>query len=431
MPHPLTTSLLRRWPQLLTAAAVALVLFFLLAPTLVSRSGLLQSILSQQLARRQLRMTAQEVRIGWMTPTRLQQVTVSDDAQQWQLQADRVVGTQTLWELLRTPSQLGKFSIEQPILTVSLQKPFELPEFPEEPPQPLGTPRETAVQIELIGGQVLVLLPEQAEAATLARDIHVDAVWQQDADGKRLTVQPGRLLNRAQLTPEMCHLGLKFIAPILADVAWTKGDVSLELDQCVIRVDTPATSEVVGRVTLDSVETGLRNPLVRSIAEAVTTVTQRSLPEAVKIADNSVIAFTVADGRVAHSGLAFGLPEISPELLIRTEGTVGFDKTLDLQASIPLPLELLRESKLAQALGNQTLLLPIRGTLEQPEVTFAGDGQLVSEVLSRVLAPVAEGDVSIEEVTDALREFRQRNQERREERGPLFPRLRERLRGGR
>jgi hypothetical protein len=371
-------------------------------------------------------MTIADARIGWLTPTRLLDVSVTDDQQQWRLDADRIVGSQTLWQLLRAPAQLGTFTIEQAELLVSLEKPLVFPEPPAEDEELPGTLSETAVQIELIDGQVLVRLPESDEPVSLASQINVRAVWQQEASGKRLIVDPGRLLDRVNLTPAMCHTGLKFIAPILADVAWTKGDMSLELDRCVIHVDAAEQSDVVGRVTLNSVETGLRNPLARSIAQTIATATQRQLPEAVRIADNSVIEFSVAQGRVAHTGLAFGLPEISEELVVRTEGTVGFDKTLDLQAAIPLPLELLRDSKLAQALGNQTLYLPVTGTLDQPEVKFAGDGQLVSEILSKILTPVAAGDVTLEDVTDALRQMRERNQQRREERGPLFPRLRNR-----
>jgi hypothetical protein len=371
-------------------------------------------------------MTIADARIGWLTPTRLLDVSVTDDQQQWRLDAERIVGSQTLWQLLRAPAQLGTFTIEQAELLVSLEKPLVFPEPPAEDEELPGTLSETAVQIELIDGQVLVRLPESDEPVSLASQINVRAVWQQEASGKRLIVDPGRLLDRVNLTPAMCHTGLKFIAPILADVAWTKGDMSLELDRCVIHVDAAEQSDVVGRVTLNSVETGLRNPLARSIAQTIATATQRQLPEAVRIADNSVIEFSVAQGRVAHTGLAFGLPEISEELVVRTEGTVGFDKTLDLQAAIPLPLELLRDSKLAQALGNQTLYLPVTGTLDQPEVKFAGDGQLVSEILSKILTPVAAGDVTLEDVTDALRQMRERNQQRREERGPLFPRLRNR-----
>ena len=47
----------------------------------------------------------------------------------------------------------------------------------------------------------------------------------------------------------------------------------------------------------------------------------------IRLADESVVSFAVRDGRVEHRDLAFGLPDLGAEFVVRTQGTVGMDGT--------------------------------------------------------------------------------------------------------
>jgi len=57
-------------------------------------------------------------------------------------------------------------------------------------------------------------------------------------------------------------------------------------------------------------------------------------------------------------------------LVIRTSGSVGLDdKSLDMVAEMPVPSKWLAGNVVAaRAVGNQTVLIPLRGTLSNPQV---------------------------------------------------------------
>jgi translocation and assembly module TamB len=73
----------------------------------------------------------------------------------------------------------------------------------------------------------------------------------------------------------------------------------------------------------------------------------------------------MVNGRVYHTGLELHFPELT----IRLSGSVGLDGSLALTAEMPVPPKWLGSSKLAKsALGNQTIRLPIGGTLSHPKI---------------------------------------------------------------
>jgi hypothetical protein len=415
----------RRWLVALAIVMVASVVTLGLLPTIACRSGWVERLLNRALVQRRLRATIGEADVGWFTALSMHQVDVRDDAASWELSAEHVRGNLSLWQLLWAGRDLGTFVIENPTLIVAMDRPFHLP-------PPSSTPLQVKrLAVSLRGGTILVRETQTAEPELFAEQIDVDATWTASAQGKALTVEPGLPLQRVQLTRAMCDHGLNYVAPIVSNAAWTSGSLSLELDECQLHLSQIEQSRMRGRVSLHSVETGLRSPVARTIARMVARVTGRQLPESVRIADESIVEFSLDDGRVSHSGLAFGLPEISTDLQIRTHGSVGLDKQLDLVADIPLPLQLLRDGPIAQALGTQTIHLPIRGTLDQPVIKAEGDGQLVSEILSRLVNPALEGGANLNEAVDAVRQWRAEARQRRSEGRRLLPRLRDRFRDAR
>ncbi len=100
-----------------------------------------------------------------------------------------------------------------------------------------------------------------------------------------------------------------------------------------------------------------------------------------RISESSDIAFGLADRRVRHEGLKFGvpLPKSGKRLDIESSGTVGIDdQSLDLKFSVPLPEQLLDERPVLRALAGGKLGLSIGGTFQQPEINM--DGTLRSAI---------------------------------------------------
>jgi hypothetical protein len=181
----------------------------------------------------------------------------------------------------------------------------------------------------------------------------------------RLTSSPmefllpnGSLVQRVQVTPSMCASALKFIAPALADVTTASGTFSIDMDGCRVPVGEPAKSEIAGRLTIHSIETS-SGPLTQSLS----TFVGDNAP--VRLRQDSVVAFRMVNGRIYHQGLEMLFPGFS----IRTYGSVGLDQSLAIIAEMPIPPKWVANNPAAaKALGNQTIQVPINGTLSKPEL---------------------------------------------------------------
>jgi translocation and assembly module TamB len=71
-----------------------------------------------------------------------------------------------------------------------------------------------------------------------------------------MTLPPGPLVSQVQINQRMCDSFMKYIAPVLADVASAKGKFSIDLDNCRIPLSDPTKGDLAGRLTVHSVEVG-------------------------------------------------------------------------------------------------------------------------------------------------------------------------------
>jgi hypothetical protein len=172
-----------------------------------------------------------------------------------------------------------------------------------------------------------------------------------------LHVQPGPLVRQVRIDPEMCAYGLQYIAPILAGVATAEGLFSIDLEHCRIPIDRPDRSDLAGRFTVHSIQVG-PGPLVRELAVLL------ARADVARLTRESVVHFRMIDGRVYHQGLEL----VFPDLTIRTHGSVGLDQTLAMVAEMPIPPKWFAGRTLRTALANQRIQVPIRGTLQHPQI---------------------------------------------------------------
>jgi hypothetical protein len=251
------------------------------------------------------------------------------------------------------------------------------------------------------------------KAAVVASGIGLAGQFRRTPEGTQLVIRPGSVLQHSPVSPAVCDGVLKYALPVLSEVTWVDGDLSLELDECLIDLDQPERSEVEGRIRIHDIGAGLKSPLARELGMTVAKLLGRDGADRIKLADNSTVEFQLRDGRVTHEGLKFGLPEISPELQIASSGSVGLDETLDLIIEIPLPLSMLSEGPIASALGSQTLKFPVRGTLDEPEIRFEKSG-LIDGLLTNLAEQLNDGETPLLELLEQVRQRRQELKQRRE-----------------
>ncbi len=173
-----------------------------------------------------------------------------------------------------------------------------------------------------------------------------------------LAFTKGRAIDRAHLTSSVCASSLGYAVPILAGVAQADGEFSLDVQSGRVPLMEPAKGDMAGWITLHSAQVSA-GPLVQELSMLL------KGPATLTLAKDHVVPFRMVNGRVYHTGLELHFPELT----IRLSGSVGLDGSLSLTAEMPVPPKWLGSSKLAKAaLANQTVRLPIAGTLSKPKI---------------------------------------------------------------
>ena len=194
-----------------------------------------------------------------------------------------------------------------------------------------------------------------------------------------LTMPAGPLAQKIQIDPIMCGWFLKYIAPVLAEVTSAQGTFSIELDGCRIPLSDPAKGDLAGRFIVHSVEIG-PGPLIRELAVFM----GRETPA--RLRQEAVVPFRMVQGRVYHKDLEL----LFPDFTIRTYGSVGFDQTLAVMTEMPVPPKWLENNPAAPALRNQTIRVPLAGTLSKPELDKKVMGDLTEQFLRRAAVNLLE-----------------------------------------
>ena len=220
-----------------------------------------------------------------------------------------------------------------------------------------------------------------------------------------LVHDPGRVVDQLDLTPALCQTWLKYVAPLLADATRADGKFSLDLSQCRVPLSDTTKSDVAGTLTIHAarVRPGpVAEPIV-AIARQIEAIVQKKPLGAVggllgagpgapgsEVQLNiqtQNIQFAVRNGRVIHSPLKFVVGNVE----IRTHGSVGFDQTLDLIAEVPILPQWVEKQPALKSLANQTIQIPIRGTLARPALDQRAVESLTRQVGTAAVGSALEG----------------------------------------
>ena len=191
-----------------------------------------------------------------------------------------------------------------------------------------------------------------------------------------LYLPAGPLAEQVRITPEMCSQGLMYVAPVLAGVTQAQGRFSIDMDGCRLPLADFASGDAAGKLTVHSVEIG-PGPLVQELAVLM----GRASPA--KLKRESQVEFRLVQGRVYHRGMEL----IFPEFTVRTYGSVGLDKTVAIMAEMPVPPKWIGNNPLGSALKDQTIQLPIGGTLSQPKI----DSKVLDKLAAQFIRKAGEG----------------------------------------
>lgn len=182
-----------------------------------------------------------------------------------------------------------------------------------------------------------------------------------------LSFKPGRVVEKAKLTPAVCAEALGYALPAIANAAQADGVVSFDLGDNSFPLTDPAAGSFKGTLTIHE---GAVSP--GPVVTQVLNVLGVSTPT-VQLAKGSAVPVEMKNGRVTHSN--FGL--VVGGTTVSTSGSVGTDGTLDLTVSVPIGLTLAEkvipnQAAVQRAIAKQLLAIKVKGTLTKPQLDLDG-----------------------------------------------------------
>ena len=215
------------------------------------------------------------------------------------------------------------------------------------------------------------------KAALKADNVNLVFRVETSGDVRLLTLAPVKVFDKQKLTPEMGDQLLHLIAPTLADLTGVQGTISLSFDTFRVPLGVPKNEfvkkvELSGKLHLHEVSVSVKTPLLKALVKVLADMYGKKPSDVVRVVENAEVPFQLRDGRIHHEDLRFGFPDISPDLLIRSNGSVGYDRTLDLVLEVP---SILVGKDKPQGKKTPAVRLRATGTIENPIVTEIKDGK--------------------------------------------------------
>jgi hypothetical protein len=396
-PHSLVRSLLG-WT--LTALLVALVAGIAVVPWLASSPERITELVAVALPEIHADVKPGRVAVGWFGPIVLEDLkVVPRSGEEPPITIRRVEVSHGLGGILLTLGDLGRVRVEGLEANVVFDREHRAnldailpPPDPavDAPAKVRGGPRRAALRVRIEVEDAIVRVGGPwASKPWVSDPIDIRATLTNNADGiGEWSLEPVQLLTQAELEENVAHEVLAYIVPVFADATRTSGRFSLRIDGARLPVGKPADGELSGMLSMHEVVLG-PGPLVENVFRAVPALPP---PPTIRIADESNVTFQLAEGRVWHEGLEFGVPLVKPgqRLDVRSEGSVGLeDRSLDLVLTLPIPADLPQDRPLVAALAGKQISLGVGGDLDKPEVKFDGSikaaaGHVLVDFLDRL-----------------------------------------------
>jgi len=198
--------------------------------------------------------------------------------------------------------------------------------------------------------------------ATLNQGVlHLEPELTRDENGRRwLRMGKSSSLKGAVINDEVSHRVLSYAAPILDGATRVQGRISARLRDAVFPIVAPADAQarILADVTFDEVRF-----MPGRLADQLLVVFDK-LDQPLLILRNS-ISIEIADRKVHQKGLVFPVANLAS---IALDGSVDFDKNLDLVARLAMNRQTPVAGVLPPFLQNARVEIPIRGTMQNPTI---------------------------------------------------------------
>ena len=251
--------------------------------------------------------------------------------------------------------------------------------------------------------------------------------------------KPGNILTNVDITPEMYQGWLQYVAPMLAQATSAEGELSLNLERAEIVPGDLKKQNIAGKVIIHRAAIG-PGPLSSSVLQLVqyvqairkgdiaaataaiplagnvlNTLAPNALPGAALPGaalpgaalpggilpggilpgsaptsaaappqlgnqwlqlQEQTIEFLVQDGNVIHREFVMQIGDVQ----VKSNGVVSLDGTVEMLLSIPIQEDWVKQQAYLQPLSGKSIDIPVRGTLNQPQVDWRSIATLTTNL---------------------------------------------------
>lgn len=441
----------KRWLVRITLVLAVLFGIVLVLPSIISTSWVYEPFVSS-FAKDRFALKIGKVRLSWFRPIELHSVSLAEfssnsdknDAKPL-LSINSIKTDRGLISYLINGRQLGKVTIQSPVVDIDLLEnesnlqriihSIQRSSIGSNDSKVEGKRAAVDVDVSVIGLSVQVTKTGEPEPLIVVPAFDAELSYRASGEEPTLEIKPTQILKEAVLTQELVQLGLGHAVPLLAKSAWFDGRVSVSCGPISIPLNHPIDSRGSATIVMHEVRTGPSEPLIVDAISLLSTLRDKDIPAELVFVNGAKVEIAVENKAVSHSGLEAGLPKIDERLQVSSSGTVGLeDKALNIFVKVPVPVEQLAKREQVKQLGVPQLILPVRGTLDKPELDWtafrkdsglvlslmAGQLQTDAPVVSGVvetLGSVAEGkaDETIEAAAALIKQIRERRQKKAED----------------
>ncbi len=199
-------------------------------------------------------------------------------------------------------------------------------------------------------------------------------------------IPAGTIVDNVELTNEICDCWLKYIAPVLSQATRTEGQFSVDLDETRFPLADPASGDLSGhlRIAKGQVMPGPVfveiSMLISKIVSAIDGLPPRDfvgLDVPLVQINGQDIEFKLEKRRIYHTPVDFTFRN----MIVRTEGSVGVDESLDIVATIYFSDALMSRLPILAQFREHPPQLPVRGTLRKPALDPQAKAGLIQKLV--------------------------------------------------
>ncbi len=228
-------------------------------------------------------------------------------------------------------------------------------------------------KIALQDAPLVVLLKDGDKAVLTVDKANLSFSVEATKEDRMLTLAPVTVFEKQKLTPEVADQLLRLIAPTLSDIGGVQGEISLSFETFRVPLGVPKDEfvkkvELAGKLQLHEISVSTKTPLIETTVKLLADMYGKKPSDIVRVVENVEVRFHIREGRMYHEGLRIGFPDISPDLLINSSGSVGLDSSLDLVLEIPRI-----NLKDPKAKPQAPVRFRVTGTIDKPNVTEIKD----------------------------------------------------------